>query len=313
MEYRKVSNTDLYTSRIALGCRSFAGGLYWGVQDEDDSIGTVLSALDLGINSFDTSPSYGNGLSEEVLGKALFGRRDQALIISSLDTRVADVDSLIRSCENSLWRLRTDRIDFLQVDPSRMAIAKNDLMVGIELLQGRGMIREFGILNSDQNRVEEFDGAAFVEASCSLLNRDALHRVSGVCASKSMGLFAYAPLQHGLLSGSYYDLNEIPTNRRVLVGMDPARADNSRRKSNVFSVIEKLDEISKSSGVKMNHLALAWALNRPAVTSVVVGARMPHQIVDNVSVLDQKISDEILREIDAAGSNIFHPVEAVAL
>ena len=233
MEYSKVSNTDLCISRIALGCRSFAGGLYWGTQDEDDSIGTVLTALDLGINSFDTSPSYGNGISEEILGKALVDRRDQALIVSSLDTRVADADSLVKSCESSLWRLRTDRIDLLQIDPNSMVMAKEELLKGLSMLLERGMIREFGLLNCDGKLLSEFRDASFVEVPYSLLNQGIGFEDLEECRRRELTVFAYGALHHGLLSGAYQKWDNLPVNRRPLVGI--ARSDKKVLSNNLGS------------------------------------------------------------------------------
>lgn len=301
MEYHKVSNTDLYISRIILGCHAFAGGDCWGAQSDDDSIGTVCSALDLGINSFDTTPYYANGRAEKVLGMALKGRRDEAYIFSRAGKNAVDAQSLIDDCTASLRRLKTDRIDFLQIDRANTSIRIEELISGLRGLQKRGMIREFGLSNVSSRDLSECEGAAFAHLPYSLVCREIEHETLNACVDSEVSTIAFGALQHGLLAGKYSTLGELPLGRRKSLGIDSRSIESVDRlaiNELAFSEIKaRLESISNACGIKVVHLALGWVLSRPNIDSVVVGARLPHQIVENVSVLDHQFAFDVLNEL----------------
>ena len=147
MEYFQLGNTDLSVSKVALGCWGFAGGDMWGSQDEADSLATVDAAFDSGINFFENAQGYGNGYSEELLGKALKGRRDKAIIATKI--RPADTSSkgIETACELSLKRLQTDYIDLLQPHwPNRQLPVDETFQAYTRLLEA-GKIRAFGTSN----------------------------------------------------------------------------------------------------------------------------------------------------------------------
>ncbi|MFN2153276.1 MAG: aldo/keto reductase, partial [Anaerolineales bacterium] len=147
MKQTKLGNTNLSVSRIALGCWGFAGGSMWGDQDESDSIATVQAALESGINFFENAHGYGNGYAEEVLGKALVGRRHQAVVATKINvTDNAEID-VAANCELSLRRMQTDYIDLLQLHWPNHQIPPEEVLQAFTKLREAGKIRAFGVSN----------------------------------------------------------------------------------------------------------------------------------------------------------------------
>ena len=148
MQYRMVPRTEIKVSTIALGCWQFAGGAMWGEQEEKENIQTAHAALDCGINLFDTAEGYGAGKSEEVLGKALKGRRQEAIIATKASGPTYEPDELEAACDKSLKRLKTDYIDIYQLHwPRQEAVTSDLLFEGAQRLVERGKIRYFGVCN----------------------------------------------------------------------------------------------------------------------------------------------------------------------
>ena len=147
MEYRKLGQTDIDVSVIGLGCWPFAGGAYWGEQDDEDSIATVRAALDAGINFFDTAEGYGRGYSEQVLGRGLQGRRHEAVIATKVSASHLSAEEVARACEQSLTNLQTDYIDLYQIHWPNWQIPLSETVEALGLLRQGGKIRAIGVSN----------------------------------------------------------------------------------------------------------------------------------------------------------------------
>lgn len=147
MRYRKLGQTDIIVSVIAMGCWPIVGDFTWGPQDEADSIATIHAALDAGINFFDTAEMYGNGYSEELLGRALAGRRHEVVIASKVGSEHLAADQVIRAGEGSLRRLRTDYIDLYQIHWPSRTVPLAETMAALERLRQQGKVRAIGVSN----------------------------------------------------------------------------------------------------------------------------------------------------------------------
>ena len=147
MKYNRLGTSDIEVSEFTLGCWPFAGGNVWGDQDDADSISAVHASLDAGINFFDTAEGYGAGKSEEVLGEALKGRRDQAVIVTKVGDSHLSPDDVRNSCENSLSRLGTDYIDLYLIHWPNHEIPITDTMGALQGLVDEGKVRALGVCN----------------------------------------------------------------------------------------------------------------------------------------------------------------------
>ncbi len=265
MDYYNIADSDLKISRLTLGCWAFAGGDLWGEQSLDDSVGTVLAALDLGINVFDTAPAYGNGLSEEVLGTALSGRRDEALIFSKVSTKQMAGADLVASCEESLKRLKTDHLDVLQVHWPSREVAVLETAEALMRLQKDGKIRYAGVCNCGVEDLSEYaealNSVVVNQLPYSLLSRGIEFDVLPKCRELKVPVLAYSPLLQGLLSGKFETVDEVPTGRRRSRHFSGSREETRHGEEGceveTFAALAAIRGISDELGISMTHLSLS--------------------------------------------------------
>lgn len=310
MQTRQLGYTDLHLTTIGLGTWAIGGPwLYgWGTQDDADSIATIQAALDLGINWIDTAAVYGLGHSEEVIGQAIKGRRDQVIIATKCG-RVWNENkevsgnlkaaSIRREVEDSLRRLDVEVIDLYQIhwpDPDK------DIEEGWGLIANlvkEGKIRYGGVSNFsvDQfSRIQAIHPVASNQPPYSMLRREVETEMLPYCAAHNIGVVVYSPMQAGLLTGKFSRarLDSLPT--------DDWRRGNDQFQEPAFSatltLVEALRPIAKRNNKTLGQLAIAWVLRRPEVTSAIVGARRPDQIKETIQAGDWKLSTEDIAEID---------------
>ncbi len=307
MEYRRLGKTDMQVSVMALGCWPFAGGKYWGDQDDQQSIATVHAALDAGINFFDTAEGYEAGHSERVLGQALVGRRSEAIIATKVSPdhlRAADV---ITACEGSLRNLQTDYIDLYQIHWPNHDVPLAETVEALQQLKRQGKIRAIGVSNFAVGDLSDMVALSECETDqlpYSLLWRVIEREIQPLCVQHSVGIICYSPLAQGLLTGRYQHADEVPD------GLARTRWYNSQRalathgeagcEAEVFVALERLREIASETGITMAMLALAWVKAQPAVTSFLVGARNPEELSWNLPVVDQTLASAVLQQLAAA-------------
>ena len=301
MEYRRLGKTDMAVSAVALGCWAFAGGRVWGAQDEADSVATVNAALDAGVNFFDTAEGYGAGHSELVLGRALEGRRHEAVIATKVSRSNLSGDEVQQACERSLQRLRTDYIDLYQVHwPSRTVPLVETLEI-MEKLRGQGKVRAVGVCNFGAKDLSDLLVSGWVETNqlpYSLLWRAVEYQIRPKCVDKGIGILCYSPLAQGLLTGKFSSPDEVPGGRartRLFSTARPqARHGEAGCEAEVFATLDKIGRICDEIQRPMAEVALAWLLHQPGVTSVIAGARQPDQIRQTVRAAELKLSPEIV-------------------
>jgi aryl-alcohol dehydrogenase-like predicted oxidoreductase len=278
---------------LGLGCWSFAGGQYWGNQSPDDSIRTVHAALDAGVVFFDTSENYvDDHHSEEVLGAALDGRRDEAIVATKVATGHLRRDDVIEACHASLARLGTDYIDLYQIHWPNRDVPIDDTCDAIAHLIEAGKIREFGVCNfgptdlSDLIRVRQ---PVSDQMAYNLLWRGVEEEVVPILLEEKIGLMCYAPLAQGLLAGRYSSPDEVmgglASSRVFSSAREAAGHDDPGFEEEAFAAVEFLLELAAELDVPPAGLAVSWLLSRPAVETVLVGARRPEEITSMVDAL----------------------------
>jgi myo-inositol catabolism protein IolS len=271
--------------RLGLGCWSFAGGEYWGDQPVDLSIRTVHAALDAGVTLFDTAANYDDDQhSEEVLGLALEGRRDRAFIATKVARPNMARTDLIASCDASLTRLRTDRIDLLQLHWPNWDVPVEETAGAIGDLIDAGKVGAFGVCNHGP-----IDLAAMVavrrpvsnQMAYNLMWRGVEDDVVPLMQHEGIGMICYSPLAQGLLTGRYAKPEDLSggqlSSRIYMSGRDGDHGDTGFE-DEAFGALRGFLDIAAEVDVEPPSLAVAWLLSRPTVRTVLVGARAPEEI-----------------------------------
>jgi len=305
MEYRKLGKTGIEVSTIALGCWQFAGGHYWGDQKLGWSIAAVEAALDCGINLFDTAEAYGRGESEEVLGKALGGKRPQAVIATKIGA--SNMDRIQEACENSLKRLGTDYIDLYQIHWPRRNIPMADQVRGLERLREQGKVRVVGVCNFGVEDLTDFLAHGRCETnqvSYSLLWRAIEYGVQQSCVENEVGILPYSSLMQGLLTGKYRTPDDFPEGRARTRLFSPDRPGTRHTEEGAeketFEAIDNVRDIAEQIKEPMGRVSLAWLLHQPGVTSVIVGGRNADQVRENARAAEVKLENDILSRLASA-------------
>ena len=308
MRTRQLGSTDLQLTEIGFGAWAIGGGGWafgWGPQDDDDAIAAIRRALELGINWIDTAAVYGLGHSEELVAKAIEGHRDSVIVATKcsliwdesgrISSSLARA-SVRRECEDSLRRLRTDRIDLYQIhwpnDEARLEEGWEEIGRMID----EGKLRYAGVSNfhtSHLERANKLRPIASQQPSYSMIQRQAEHEVLPWCAEHRVGVVAYSPMASGLLTGRF--------DRTRLTTEDwRARSPefNEPNLSANLELVEGLRPIAERCGKTVSQLSIAWVLRRPEVTSAIVGARGPKQIEETVGGAGWSIPDDDLQRIE---------------
>jgi myo-inositol catabolism protein IolS len=307
MKTCKLGQTDITVSVVALGCWAFAGGRVWGPQDEAESIATVRAALDAGVNFFDTAEGYGDGDSEAVLGRALAGRRHEAVIATKVSRSHLSGDEVREACERSLRRLQTDTIDLYQVHWPSRTVPLDETMEALEKLREQGKVRAIGVCNFGVGDLSDLLKAGRTETNqlpYSLLWRAVEYQIRQQCVDERVGILCYSPLAQGLLTGKFGSPDEVPAGRARTRHFSSARPQvrhgEAGCEAETFAAIERIRTMCDEIHRPMAQVALAWLLHQPGVTAVIAGARNPDQIRQTAQAADLELSPETLGELTEA-------------
>lgn len=308
MEKLALGDTGIMVSPLVLGTWEFALDQTWGEQDEAASIAAVRAALDAGVNFFDTAERYGNGTAEKLLGKALAGRRLQAVIASKVYMQRMTKSELVKACEESLERLGTDYIDCYQIHWPSPAIPLEETMEGMRLLIEQGKIRSVGVCNfgvRDLEKLWDNGGAVYDQLPYSLLNRAAENEIFPACKSRRMAVMAYSPMAMGLLSGKYRKIEDVPVGRMATRFFNTSRAAHSRHgeagmEELLFATLDKIAAIADSLSMPMKTLALAWMAAKRDVDFILFGARNAAQLRENIAAVGQVLDPDLVGRLDEA-------------
>ena len=306
MEYRKLGSSPLVVSTVGFGAWGIAGGPMWGSQDERDSIKALHAAVDAGITFFDTAEVYGDGYSEEVLGRA-FGKGGKRIVVATkVSPSNLEPEALVRSCEASLRRLRRETIDLYQIHWPPRGTAPDSVIETFGRLVDAGKIRCAGVSNFGPADLAPYPAGLFVsnQVAYSVAFRAVEHSVLPATIGRSMSAIAYSPLLHGILTGDYRTADEVPAGRGRTRHFSSSRTDvrhgEPGHEEALFALIDAMRALAAEAGVCVRELAVAWVASRPGVATVLAGSRTAAQAVENAAVADVKVEPEILDRLTSA-------------
>lgn len=304
MQTRLLGRTELEVSAISLGCWALGGDSTWGEQDETLSLKTIHAALDVGINFFDTAEVYGNGRSEEVVGKALAGIRSNAIVATKAAASNLRPDDIKKACEGSLRRLQTDYIDLYYVHWPSREVPIEDTLGAIERLKQEGKIRYGACSNFGVEDLSSLLTKGRIEANqlaYNLLFRAIEHEIQQLCTDQDVGIVCYSPLAQGLLTGKFSTPNDVPEERARTRHFSSerklARHGEKGAEEETFTAIRNIKNICDKYGIEIGTASLAWLLSQDGITSVIAGARSPLQVVENAQAGKVSIPDGLIRDL----------------
>ena len=315
MEYRQLGRSGLMVSKITLGTMTMGGkGKFASVGEVglDEARRLIDMCIDKGVNLIDTADIYSNGVSEEIVGTALGGKRKAGVLLAT-KARFAMGDGpndrglsrhyLVRACEASLRRLNTDVIDLYQVHEWDGLTPLEETLEALDLLLRQGKIRYVGCSNyagwhlmkalhvSERDRLPRFVSQ---QIHYTLEAREAEYELVPISLDQGLGILVWSPLAGGLLSGKHRR-NVTPDGTRHLAGWtEPPIRDFER----LWNIVDVLLEVAAEHNVSAAQIALAWLLGRPAVTSVVIGGRNEKQLGDNLGAANLVLTDEQRARLD---------------
>ena len=308
MRYRKLGNSELEVSEIALG-----SWLTYGVGVESDTARNCLAAaFDCGINFLDTANVYGRGAAETFLGEALEGRpRDSYVLATKLFFPMTDIDSglsaeqIHKQIEDSLQRLRTDYVDLYQCHRYDPDTPLEETMRALSEVVEAGKARYIGFSEWTAPQIhaamEIADATPFVSSQpqYSMIWRVPEAEVIPLCKDSGIGQIVWSPLGQGVLTGKYKPGNELPANSRASNPLMNQFMDRLLGDS-LFAAVDSLRPLADKLGISLTQLALAWVLREANVTSAIVGASRPEQVEENAAASGIELDEESLAAIDQA-------------
>jgi aryl-alcohol dehydrogenase-like predicted oxidoreductase len=312
MEYRKLGNTGLKVSEIGLGTNTFS----W-IIGEQASASVVNRAMEMGINYIDTADLYARGGSEDFVGKAIKGKRNQLIIATKFGRRMGEGPNdrggsryyIMRAVEASLKRLQTDYIDLYQMHEPDPGTSIEETLRALDDLVRSGKIRYIGTSNfaawqigdalsiSKRNNLHSF---VTEQPLYNLLNRKIEAELVPFALAHNIGIIPWGPLAGGFLTGKYRRGEKIPVEYRLASGIKIY--GNLFTDSN-WDKLAKLATFAVERGHTVGELAIAWLLARPWVTTIIAGARDPEQVPVNVAASQWKLTAKEVSEVDAITAN----------
>jgi len=311
MDTRPLGHTGVSVSPLCLGAMMFGA---WGNPDHDDSIRIIHRALDAGINFIDTADVYSRGESEEIVGKALRGRRDNVVLATKVHGTMGEDPNefgnsrrwIVREVENSLRRLGTDWIDLYQIHRPEADTDIDETLGALSDLVHSGKVRYIGSSTFPASQIVEGHWVAekrgherFVceQPPYSILVRAIESDVLPTCQRYRMGVIPWSPLAGGWLTGRYRKDAEVPRSHRA--ERIPSRYDMSlpgnQRK---LDAADQLAKLAEDAGITLIEMALAFVLRHPAVTAAIIGPRTIEQLESQLGAVDVELADELLDRID---------------
>jgi aryl-alcohol dehydrogenase-like predicted oxidoreductase len=312
MNYRNLGRTGIKVSELCLGCMNFGGKT-----ELEDSCAIIGQALEAGINFLDTANVYSRGRSEEFVGEALqrLGARDRVVLATKVHGRMEDDDPnafgnsrrhIVAQCEASLRRLKTDRIDLYQIHRPQSDIPIDETLRALDDLIRAGKVLHIGTstfaawqLMESLMVSRELGLNRFIcdQAPYNLLDRRIERELVPFALSYGLAIIPWSPLGGGLLSGQYTRENPKPEGARYASDAPHLKA---RMKEGLFDHLDALFHLANERGCPPSQIALAWCLQRPGVTSPIIGPRTASHLGDNLAALEIKLTPEELEVLDQA-------------
>lgn len=308
MQYRELGKSGIQASVVAIGTWQM-GGWRWGGTDETLAIKTIHAAIDSGINLLDTAPAYGMGLSEEVIGKALKGKRDKVILATKCGLvwhtnkgtyffdqnnhpihKYLGPESIKYEVDLSLQRMQTDYIDLYQTHWQDPATPIEDTMGALLDLQKQGKIRAIGVSNATADNIREYQNYGMVASSqeqYSMLERKIEKDLLPYCLNHSISMLAYAPLGKGLLTGKIGPERQFSGDDQRI--NHPLFTRESRLR--IAAMLDQFQSIAESHNISLGQLAIAWTFSQPGVTHVLGGTQKAEQAAENAAAGDVVLTE----------------------
>jgi aryl-alcohol dehydrogenase-like predicted oxidoreductase len=308
--YRTLGRTGVKVSPLCLGAMMFGA---WGNPDHDESVRIIHTALDAGINFVDTADVYSAGESEEIVAKALVGRRDEVVLATKAHAPMGKDPNMagnsrrwiVQECENSLRRLGTDHIDLYQIHRPDPTCDIDETLGALSDLVHAGKVRYLGSSTFPASEIVEAQWTAerrnrerFVceQPPYSILVRGIEADVLPTCERHGMGVIPWSPLAGGWLSGKWRKGAEVTSHRaeRVPDRYDLSQPGNQRK----LEAADALGQLADDAGIPLVHLAVAFVLRHPAVTSAIIGPRTMEQLTSQLGAEEVELDGDVLDRID---------------
>jgi len=325
MEHRQLGASGLRVSVLTLGTMGFGGRNQFASVGDIDVEGAqrqVDMCLDAGVSLFDTADVYSGGLSEEILGEAIAGRRDDLLLATKVRFPMGEGTNdaglsrhhVIRACEASLRRLKTDYIDLYQLHEWDGQTPLEETLSALDTLVTQGKVRYVGASNycgwqlmkalaaAERGGYPRF---ASQQIYYSLQGRDAETELIPLTLDQGLGVLVWSPLAGGLLSGKFRRGQDGPAGTRQMSEWDEPPVNDPDQ---LYDIVDALVEIADGHGVSAAQVAIAWLLERPGVTSAIVGARTEEQLADNLAAAELELAaDERVRLDELSATPLRYP------
>lgn len=307
----RIPGIDLPVSRVALGCMSIVASETYGGIGPDQAIDTVRAAIDHGITLLDTAPAYGDGESEELVGRAIEGKRGRVILATKASGQTLATQEIATDCDASLKRLRTDYIDLYQIHWNRYKVPAEETLRAMEKLVADGKVRALGVCNYGPIDLAEALGITKLQTNqlaYNMLVRAIEFEIVDQCVENGIGILCYSPLAQGLLTGRYQTADEVPAGRqrtRHFSGKrELSRHGQPGCEKETFQAIAEIQKVCDEIGQPMSRVALAWCLHQPGVMSVLAGASNREQVSQNVEASKISLSDDVLARLDRATAGV---------
>ncbi len=319
MEYRMLGASGLQIPALAFGTATFGGNTpffkAWGNTQVEEARQLVDICLEAGVNFFDTANVYSRGSSEEILGQVLSaGLRNKVILSTKATFPMGDAPNnlgssrihLLGQCEDSLRRLRTDHIDIYHMHGMDMRTPVEETLKTLETLIQSGKVRYIACSNfsgwhlmKSLSVSERYGWSRYIahQAYYSLLNREFEWELMPVGTDQKVGTIVWSPLSSGLLSGKYRRDKPLPEENRIQQGGGHGPAWNPER---LYGIVDVLDTLAKETGKTVSQVSLNWLLQRPTVSSIIIGARNAEQLKENLGAVGWNLNSDQVKRLDQA-------------
>ena len=307
MNYRNLGKSGLKVSQLCLGTNNFGGQI-----SEEASLKIVNKALDCGINVIDTANIYMTGKSEEIIGKAVKGRRDEVTIATKLGFGKVEGPNqsglsrkhIINQVEHSLKSLQTDVIDIYYMHRFDPETPLEETLRTFDYLVRQGKVRYIACSNFAAWQIAKANGICenhdwekliAVQPPYNLLQRDIEEDIIPYCQQEGLGILTYTPLMGGFLTGKYSKASPPPAGSRF--EYNPRLWKHASQESN-FALLEQIENIADDVGIPVSKLAIAWILKNPAITAPIVGASSVEQVEENSRIVEINLDDDAYQRLN---------------
>ncbi|NIM04990.1 MAG: aldo/keto reductase [Armatimonadetes bacterium] len=306
METRELGKSGISLGVIGVGCWAM-GGAFWGPADDQASVQAIQRSLDLGANFVDTAPFYGIGRSEEVVGRAIKGRREQVILATkfgltwnekgNLSGHDSSRKRILQEIDDSLRRLDVDCIDLYQAHWPDENTSIEEIITTMVELQQQGKIRAIGVSNYSVEQMKEsmkYCQLDSIQPPYNMFQRDIEQEILPFCRENNIGVVSYGPMYQGLLTGKFFLTDQRPS--------DPLRSQHHELQGEKFDInrdtILKLKEIADARGKPLPQLAINWVLAQPGITVAICGARNSQQAEQNIAAAEWSLDKRELDKIE---------------